>query len=436
MMKTERVKLSEITRDPELQVRMKLDHELATTYAEDMLAGCEFPPVRLFHDGTTYWLSQGWHRVLATEWADELDIMAEIIDGTRDDALWDAIGSNREHDKAGKKRSNADKRRAIEMALAVKPKRSNRSIAGWIGVSDHTVAKIEAASAHMRTGQDWKIAQAGRILGINQNGHGTGPLPGQTSFLDDLPDPDPPVAVPVFNQTNEMVDWARWTWNPVTGCEHNCFYCYARDIANRFYDEKFTPTYRPERLEAPRNTKLPGAALQEADPVQRTAWKNVFVCSMADLFGRWVPDEWINGVFDSCRQSPEWNYLWLTKFPLRYADLDFPPNSWVGTTVDEQKRVINAEKAFRNIISPVKWLSCEPMLEPLRFNDLSVFNWVVIGGCSASTGGPQLFPDRRWVLDLITQSLDAGCKVYCKENISSSKGWAREFKDYPDVFYG
>jgi hypothetical protein len=63
--------------------------------------------------------------------------------------------------------------------------------------------------------------------------------------------PDAPPVVngqrPTFNQTNEMVDWAKWTWNPVTGCLHTCVYCYARDIAERFYPEKFEPTFRPGR---------------------------------------------------------------------------------------------------------------------------------------------------------------------------------------------
>jgi protein gp37 len=56
---------------------------------------------------------------------------------------------------------------------------------------------------------------------------------------------------------------------------------------------------------------------------------------MADLFGGWVEPGWIDAVFDSCRQSPQWNYLFLTKFPQRYAGLDFPATSWVGTSVDE-----------------------------------------------------------------------------------------------------
>ena len=231
-----------------------------------------------------------------------------------------------------------------------------------------------------------------------------------------------------FNETNDQVDWARWTWNPVTGCEHNCIYCYARDIANRFYPEKFTPTFRPERLEAPRNTSLP------KDANGHLAWRNVFVCSMADLFGRWVPDEWINQVFDSCRQSPEWNYLFLSKFPQRYTELEFPESSWIGTTVDEQKRVANAEKAFRKIKAPLKWLSCEPMLEPLKFTELGMFDWIVIGGCSRSTQSPESFPDMRWVIDLTHAAIHSGCKVYWKKNIHPNPGVASAFKEYPDVF--
>jgi hypothetical protein len=39
-----------------------------------------------------------------------------------------------------------------------------------------------------------------------------------------------------FNkQDNTSIEWAQWSWNPLTGCKHDCPYCYARDIAKRFY---------------------------------------------------------------------------------------------------------------------------------------------------------------------------------------------------------
>lgn len=220
-----------------------------------------------------------------------------------------------------------------------------------------------------------------------------------------------PVSAVRLNRTNEKVDWAQWTWNPVTGCLHDCPYCYARDIANRFYAEGFKPTFHPERLPAPRNTPIP----DDPNPASR----RIFTCSMADLFGKWVPQEWIDAVFREVRDNPLWEFLFLTKFPQRLAELEWPENAWVGTTVDRQYRVSIAEKAFRGVKAGVKWLSCEPMLEPLKFSSLEMFDWVVIGGASRSSQTPEFWPPFEWVVDLYRQAREAGCKVWFKPNAIS-----------------
>ncbi len=81
-----------------------------------------------------------------------------------------------------------------------------------------------------------------------------------------------------FNRTNDNVEWASWTWNPVTGCKHGCPYCYARDIARRFYGNGgFEPKFHPARLAAPALTPAPRPNAPIGD-------RNVFVCSMADRF--------------------------------------------------------------------------------------------------------------------------------------------------------
>jgi protein gp37 len=250
----------------------------------------------------------------------------------------------------------------------------------------------------------------------------------ESFVLDGTPEPKryPPAR---FNRTNDMVEWALWTWNPVTGCEHNCIYCYARDIANRYYPEKFAPTFHPERLNAPRHMKVPEAARDNIGE------KNVFVCSMADLFGRWVPDEWIDAVLAEVRNAPQWNFLFLTKFPLRYEGIDFPDNAWVGTSVDEQRRVASAEKAFRNVKAKVKWLSCEPLRERLTFKSLEMFDWVVIGGQSASSQAPAFQPPWEWVEHLHTQARAAGCQIYWKPNLETRPreypGQQIELADFP-----
>src|SRR5580765_4490984 len=88
-------------------------------------------------------------------------------------------------------------------------------------------------------------------------------------------------------RSTQNIEWAQWSWNPVTGCKHDCPYCYARDIAHRFYPMRFEPALWYKRLTAPANTPRPEKAVQDV------SFRNVFTCSMADLFGRWVPSEWI-----------------------------------------------------------------------------------------------------------------------------------------------
>lgn len=217
-----------------------------------------------------------------------------------------------------------------------------------------------------------------------------------------------------FNRTNQNVDWAWWTWNPVTGCLHGCPYCYARELAHRFYPQKFEPTFHADRLAAPANTAVP----KSDDPRSR----RVFTCSMADLFGKWVPQDWIDAVFAQVRDNPQWEFLFLTKFPQRLAELEWPDNAWVGTSVDQQHRVAIAEKSFRGVTAGVKWLSVEPMLERLHFTSLEMFDWVIIGAQSATnqpdgTHVPAFMPEARWVLDLWQQAEDAGCEVFFKDNL-------------------
>jgi protein gp37 len=224
-----------------------------------------------------------------------------------------------------------------------------------------------------------------------------------------------------FNLTNDSIKWSKYSWNPVTGCNTGCGYCYARDMTVRFpdmYPNGFNPTFVSDKLDCPINTKLP----ETTDATMRT----VFVCSMSDLFGDWVPQEWIDQVFTSCNKAPDWQYIFLTKNPKRLVSQNFPLNSWIGATVDCQERVKSTSDAFEEIkmigkdFSTIKtFVSVEPMNEPIQFNGgLAFVDWIIIGGRSASSKMPAFQPKWEWVERLHNEARESNCSVFWKPNLT------------------
>jgi len=99
-----------------------------------------------------------------------------------------------------------------------------------------------------------------------------------------------------------------------------------------------------------------------------------------------------------------------------------PSTGWIGASVDEQKRVSVTEQTFAQIEGvAVKWLSLEPLLGPLEFTDLSMFDWVVIGAQTETRQPsgvlPAFAPKFEWVLAIVDQARAAGCKVHMKPNL-------------------
>ena len=274
------------------------------------------------------------------------------------------------------------------------------------------------------------------------------------------------------------IDWCDMTWNPVTGCLHGCEYCYARGIVRRFagcydpasdqnikqdetgivsventgrvfykskngkiipapYPFGFAPTFHRYRLDEPQRKKKP---------------QNIFVVSMGDLFGAWVPDEWIEAVFDACKAAPQHRYLFLTKYPVRLPLSSFffnnmfdklPDNCWFGKTVTDQKSLENGYKHFTNIHGNT-FLSIEPLHESINLLRIDVGDviykvpqgmayymfggqkiqnpkWVIIGAETGNRKG-RISPERKWIEDIVNDCRIAAIPVFMKSNLADVWG--------------
>lgn len=289
-------------------------------------------------------------------------------------------------------------------------------------------------------------------------------------------------------QGKNGIEWCDYTWSPVTGCLHGCEYCYARKIANRFdtfdknpnlfiserkkwhreesetarfvvdkpivyvqngkngrkevvtpYPFGFAPTFHKYRLDEPAKIKQP---------------QKIFVCSMADLFGDWVPDEWIERVFNVAMETNH-QYLFLTKNPKRYnAAIEYFANEergyalsegywdnfWFGTTITSQEDIYRIPDLLK-FPEGHKFISIEPLLEPVDLTRIDLggntwinaltgdwkcyhpyggvktieksrqrIDWVIIG----QQTNPDKPPKDEWVQSIIDQCRAAGVPVFVK----------------------
>lgn len=251
-----------------------------------------------------------------------------------------------------------------------------------------------------------------------------------------------------MQKQNPGIEWTRvhgrpgYTWNVVTGCYHNCQWvmpdgavaeCYAKTIAERvagkFYPEGFAHHYfHPKRLEEPLKLKTPAG---------------IFLDSMSDLMGKWVPSDEIKQVLDVCGRAHWHKFFLLTKNPIRLLSFEFPPNVWVGVssppdylwgTADKPHRLERdkQENMLRNSLdvlrvmgkdyrAAIRWMSFEPLswdVSQIVAEYPTALDWAVIG---AASNGRQLFPpDDEHLVNLNLVLDDQGVPIFYKGNMRSS----------------
>ena len=209
---------------------------------------------------------------------------------------------------------------------------------------------------------------------------------------------------------NSAIEWTESSWNPVTGCTKisaGCAHCYAERMARRLYAmgqpnyrNGFEVTCHPDTLELP------------------LKWKKsqmIFVNSMSDLFHKAVPAEFIGEIFFTMNQARWHTFQILTKRADRLRQLaprlKWTPNVWMGVTVENSAHVDRIDR-LREVPAAVRFLSLEPLLGPLPELDLTLIDWVIVGGESGPGARPM---DPAWVLDLRDQCLNAGVAFFFKQ---------------------
>lgn len=279
----------------------------------------------------------------------------------------------------------------------------------------------------------WKLSRNGWVIGsrkkgpfglTNQGGHGRLktkmctnyttlgewnqlPLHKQQELLRTPGDGRP------LNPTRKTIGWADVSLNIITGCLHECPYCYAAKIAARKLSDHppfDQPAIWPARLE------------RLSQNLGQVSGKRIFWGSAADIFGDWVPAAWLKAIADAIiacdaelekRDKKLPTHIFLTKNPYRYnspelRDLWAKPNVWFGATVDTQVRWNESYDALKELAHqnysprhsqfdsvPNIWLSMEPLLTAIDFGDFGWFiKQIVIG---AQTGAGAKPPERQWV---------------------------------------
>jgi protein gp37 len=204
------------------------------------------------------------------------------------------------------------------------------------------------------------------------------------------------------------IEWTDYSWNPITGCKHGCWYCYANRLTKRFkkiFPHGFEPTFYPERLKEPCELKKPS---------------KIFVCSIADLFAKWTPVNWRDSVMHSIFHCPvKHTFQLLTKNPERIPwEWEFPDNVWVGTTVTGEPHTYDEVNIsyIKRVRATFKFVSFEPLLGPIDFENYSLdgIQWVIIGKL---TGSKRIKLKNSWVIDIREECDFHGIPYFEKNNL-------------------
>jgi len=221
-----------------------------------------------------------------------------------------------------------------------------------------------------------------------------------------------------------------FTWNLWWGCQiigPGCHNCYAETLAKRFGHNVWgrpdaTPRYFPK------------AAFQNIENWDKRAKalghrQKVFCMSMGDFLEAHPAVIWQRHEACKIMERLEWlDILLLTKrpenarkfLPASWFNGHWPAHVWFGVTTENQRMYDIRIGDLAEIPAPVRFLSIEPMLTPVKLRRPDVTNWVICGGESGHNSRPM---QEEWATDLRQQCAEHGIPFFMKQ---MGTVWARK----------
>lgn len=215
------------------------------------------------------------------------------------------------------------------------------------------------------------------------------------------------------------IEWADDSWNPIrarnraTGVvghycvkvSPGCMRCYAERLQT-------WPIGSGIRYAAQDLSKveifLDAHALEQ--PLRRKRGRDIFPCSMTDLFLDHHPDAWIAKIFDTMWRARWHRYLVLTKRARRMVDfivgrhgagnnVEIFRNVWFGFSAENQEQWDERAAAVDEMhrLGFNTWASCEPLLSDIDIGPYRI-GWAVIGGESGPDARPTVIGHVRRLL--------------------------------------
>ena len=200
-----------------------------------------------------------------------------------------------------------------------------------------------------------------------------------------------------------------YTWNPIKGyCPHDCPYCYAHRLYNRFGWDKtlrfdFPELYRLDTIKEP---------------------SRIFVGSMIDIYHDSIVERWTRTIIVISRDYPQHTFITLTKFPENLCEFNFPENWWIGITVDGTTNIeYRLHLADYFMGKNKRFISFEPILNAsVTQIGIKYMDWIIIGG---KFPGP--VHKKEWIDDIIRRADDFGIPIFIKDNAN----YSIERKEFP-----